>query len=76
MAATCVCNLHQLMRGEGHDMGCPEGPAPWIGAGEGPVRAWTAKDFAPRFQIVWAKPIEDPPGHLSYRLPQSRIDKK
>ena len=28
MPATCVCDLHQLMRGEGHDTFCPENPAP------------------------------------------------
>ena len=28
MSTTCVCDLHQLMRGEGHDTFCPENPAP------------------------------------------------
>ena len=28
MPATCVCDLHQLMRGEGHDSTCPEKMGP------------------------------------------------
>ena len=52
MAATCVCNLHQLMRGEGHDTFCPENSAPGLVDDSGTVFRMLEVTPSPMFMFL------------------------